>query len=283
MWGRRAVVWTRPHRCWVSRVTPSPSNSIPSLRHRSRSPLIGVVVVGHSGETAEKSGSAQTLYNLRTHEAARAADLVWEALYAGGAPAHGPDTPGGLKRYPQLLAGCSLEELTEVAATTLEGSVARRFRHITSEAARVRAAIHYLGAGDLEAIGALFDASHQSLRNDYEVSTPALDQLVDTMRGGGAAGARLTGAGMGGCSIGICRVNDADSVLEAVQTVRGRTTRSPSRVYRRSWRRGRHPGALSRTRCLRRSRCGQRTSLPSSTQRTPSMSTVASRTKTHFT
>ena len=56
---------------------------------------------------------------------------------------------------------------------------------------------------DLLAFGILMDASHESLRTDYEVSSPELDHLVTLAREGGAAGARLTGAGFGGCVVAL--------------------------------------------------------------------------------
>jgi galactokinase len=181
------------------------------------------IVVGHSGETAEKSGSAQALYNLRTREAAEAAELVFRALAADGPTAGERSTsdsepPGeGLALYATLLAGHSPEELAEAGTRALDGPPARRFAHITSEAGRVKKAIRYMRAGDLGAVGRLFLASHASLRDDYEVSTGPLDRLVESMCAAGAAGARLTGAGMGGCAIGICRASDVESVLDAAR------------------------------------------------------------------
>jgi len=68
--------------------------------------------------------------------------------------------------------------------------------------------------GDLEAFGRAMDASHASLRDDYEVSCPELDALVDAARENGAAGARLTGAGFGGCAVALCRANRLEMLLE---------------------------------------------------------------------
>ena len=61
-----------------------------------------------------------------------------------------------------------------------------------------------LGAGDRSSIGAAMGASHASLRDDFEVSTPALDALVERLSGcAGVIGARLTGAGFGGCVVAL--------------------------------------------------------------------------------
>src|SRR5207249_28805 len=69
----------------------------------------------------------------------------------------------------------------------------------------------------LAAFGQLLDASHQSLRDDYEVSHPELDRLVELAREAGAAGARLTGAGFGGSIVGLCRAERAPEVRDALR------------------------------------------------------------------
>ena len=80
----------------------------------------------------------------------------------------------------------------------------RRARHVVTENTRVRAFVAALGRGDLAAAGALMAASHASLRDDFEVSTPGLDALVDRLDATpGVYGARLTGAGFGGCVVAL--------------------------------------------------------------------------------
>jgi len=74
-----------------------------------------------------------------------------------------------------------------------------------------------MAAGDLAAFGRLLDASHQSLRDDYEVSHPELDRLVELAREAGAVGARLTGAGFGGSIVALCRVARAPEVMAALR------------------------------------------------------------------
>jgi galactokinase len=78
-----------------------------------------------------------------------------------------------------------------------------RARHVVSENARVLDAARALGDGDAEGLGRLLSASHASLRDDYEVSTPELDALAGGLERAGALGARLTGAGFGGCVIAV--------------------------------------------------------------------------------
>lgn len=82
----------------------------------------------------------------------------------------------------------------------------RRARHVITEDARVRAFARAFAEGDLAAAGRLMTESHRSLRDDFEVSTPVLDQLVERLCSAPAVlGARLTGAGFGGCVVALSR------------------------------------------------------------------------------
>ena len=84
--------------------------------------------------------------------------------------------------------------------------IARRARHVVSENARVDAFAEALAGGDLAEAGRLMDESHASLAGDYEVSTPTLDELASHLRRfEGVFGARLTGAGFGGCVVALTR------------------------------------------------------------------------------
>jgi galactokinase len=91
------------------------------------------------------------------------------------------------------------------AADALDDALlARRARHVISENARVRATVEALSGGDLASVGELLAASHRSLRDDFEVSTPVLDALVERLWATpGVIGARLTGAGFGGCVVAL--------------------------------------------------------------------------------
>src|SRR5262249_58514995 len=80
----------------------------------------------------------------------------------------------------------------------LEAGHPPRLRHVETENARVRETVAALVRDDVTALGPIFAASHASLRDDYEVSTPTLDALVAAALGKGAFAARLTGGGFGG-------------------------------------------------------------------------------------
>ena len=162
-------------------------------------------IVAWSLVHAEKSGAARQAYNERTQQCDEARRLVAARL---GQPAD--------ITYPALLAAASVEELLQVAGATLSGLLSRRFRHVVTEGTRVRQAEAAMAARDLAAFGQLLDASHRSLRDDYEVSHPELDRLVELAREAGAAGARLTGAGFGGSIVALCRAERAPEVMAAL-------------------------------------------------------------------
>jgi galactokinase len=92
-----------------------------------------------------------------------------------------------------------------------------RARHVVTENQRVLQFADALRAGDADRLGSLLLASHASLRDDYEVSTPELDLAVDLLVEHGAIGARLTGAGFGGCVVAL--VPRADVAAVATRTV----------------------------------------------------------------
>lgn len=93
--------------------------------------------------------------------------------------------------------------------------IARRARHVITECARVRDAVVALDADDLERVGQLMADSHRSMSEDFEVSTPGIDQLVDTVSAHpGVYGARLTGGGFGGCIVALHQPDiDWDAVI----------------------------------------------------------------------
>jgi galactokinase len=104
-----------------------------------------------------------------------------------------------------------LRDATHEDLDRLSGEELKRARHVVSENARVLGAVDALENGDFDAFGRLMYASHASLRDDYEVSTPELDAFVETARERGASGARLTGAGFGGCAIAL--VPEAETTM----------------------------------------------------------------------
>jgi galactokinase len=104
-----------------------------------------------------------------------------------------------------------------------------RARHVVSENARVLDAVRALETGDVAALGLLLVASHASLRDDFDVSTPELDALVEALVEAGAIGARLTGAGFGGCVVALAHSREAAGILErATDRYRTETGREPT-------------------------------------------------------
>jgi galactokinase len=100
----------------------------------------------------------------------------------------------------------------------LPEAVFRRARHVVSEIQRTRTAAEALQKGDFAAFGKALDESHVSLRDDYAVSSRELDDLVDTVRGvPGMFGARMTGAGFGGCVVAVARREAVADVESAVR------------------------------------------------------------------
>ncbi|MBI3982282.1 MAG: galactokinase [Gemmatimonadetes bacterium] len=162
-------------------------------------------VIASSLASAEKSGPAQVAYNERTRECAAALERV-AATLSGTPP----------RSYSELLSRPNPDEWLRSARAVLAGPLLQRFRHVVSEAARVHMAQQAMERADLEAFGTLMNASHQSLRDDYGVSTGALDELVRIARGAGAVGARLTGAGFGGCIVALCDAAREEAVLGAL-------------------------------------------------------------------
>lgn len=97
----------------------------------------------------------------------------------------------------------------------LPAPLARRVRHVTGENLRVEAAVIALRAGDAAALGELLDASHASLRDDFEVSMPAIDRIVEAARRDAECyGARITGGGFGGCVLLLARRGSGRAVAE---------------------------------------------------------------------
>lgn len=167
-------------------------------------------VIAHSLVHADKAGSALAAYNARRAECERAVAVV-----GAQSELHRGETVA--PRYPALLATHGADALLEVASRALDPLLLRRFRHQVSEAARVEAARNAMGRGDAECFGALMNASHESLAQDFDVSHPALDALVLAARNHGAMGARLTGAGFGGCIVALVRATDAGRVIDGLQ------------------------------------------------------------------
>ena len=124
----------------------------------------------------------------------------------------------------QAAAALGVGSLRDVDAGRLDDALGRlddevlvrRTRHVVTEIERVRQAAAALRAGDVESLGRLMTASHGSLRDDFEVSSPELDLVVEVALGCGAAGARMTGGGFGGSAIALVPRGSMGEVADAV-------------------------------------------------------------------
>lgn len=113
----------------------------------------------------------------------------------------------------------TLREITDLdaAMARLEDDVSRRrVRHVVTEIERVRELVSAAQGGDWTAVGSVMNASHVSLRDDYEVSSRELDVAVEAAVEAGALGARMTGGGFGGSAIALVRTREAEDVAAAV-------------------------------------------------------------------
>ncbi len=124
------------------------------------------------------------------------------------------------------------EELRRLEAS-LEPVALRRARHVVGENLRVHTCAEALAAGDLERAGAELYASHDSLARDYEVSWPEADRLVEASRAvPGIVGARMTGAGWGGCTVHLARAERAEAAQQALHDAFSREFGRAGRSWR---------------------------------------------------
>ena len=107
-------------------------------------------------------------------------------------------------------------ESLEEAAGLLDETTLRRVRHVVTENDRVLQTVEILTSKGPANIGALLDASHVSMRDDFEISCPELDLAVETSKANGAIGARMTGGGFGGSAIALTPVGQEQQVRDAV-------------------------------------------------------------------
>ena len=116
---------------------------------------------------------------------------------------------------------CSLspEMFEERKNLIADEACCRRAQHVVYENRRVLDAVKHLKKGDLQGFGALMNASHASLRDDYEVSCEELDFLAETAQGmKGVFGARMTGGGFGGCTVNLMEQDAVESFIQTIQT-----------------------------------------------------------------
>lgn len=116
----------------------------------------------------------------------------------------------------ELLRDLVGRPLDETLDALPDDELRRRTRHVVTEIERVDATVDALRRDDLDEVGRLFVASHESLRDDYEVSSTELDLVVDTAVAHGALGARMTGGGFGGSAIALVPTGDVERVTAAI-------------------------------------------------------------------
>jgi galactokinase len=121
------------------------------------------------------------------------------------------------ERAAKMLGVEELRDATEGNLDLLSGAELMRARHVVSENARVLEAVEALRDRNFDKFGRLMYASHASLREDYEVSTPELDTFVEIAERHGARGARLTGAGFGGCAIALVPGDETVALTNACE------------------------------------------------------------------
>ena len=150
-------------------------------------------------DTKKPRPLAKTGFNERVHECADALAILRSKL-----------------RPEPCLAEYRIDDLVAIERV-LTGKHMMRARHVVTEMQRVREAVRCLRANEISGFGKALDASHESTRVDYEVSCPELDVITDAARGCPEVfGARLVGAGFGGCAIALVAPGAAPSVQEQV-------------------------------------------------------------------
>ena len=151
--------------------------------------------------TNKRRGLADSKYNERRSQCETAVEAI-----------------SRVKKIPHLSA-LNLEEFNQTASLIEDETVRRRARHVVTENDRTLKAISALHAGDIALFGQLMNQSHDSLRDDYEVTGMELDTLVEEARKvPGTIGSRMTGAGFGGCTVSIVRENDVEPFIREVGT-----------------------------------------------------------------
>ncbi|MGP1909758.1 galactokinase [Metabacillus sp. JX24] len=158
-----------------------------------------VIVIMNTNKRRELAGSK---YNERRGECEEALSILQEKVPA------------------QSLGELSAETFERYASAISSETVRKRARHAVTENERTIQALEALERNDLYTFGELINASHRSLRDDYEVTGKELDALVEAAwKQNGVIGARMTGAGFGGCAIAIVEKTAAEEFLREVGSV----------------------------------------------------------------
>ncbi len=150
--------------------------------------------------TNKKRNLADSKYNERCDECAKGLKMLQAAL---------PDI--------NFLCELTPEVFEQNKHLITDETVLKRVRHVVNENARVLKSVDVLKQGDLASFGALMNASHDSLRDDYAVTGIELDTLVDEARKiDGTLGSRMTGAGFGGCTVSLVKDDAVENFIEKV-------------------------------------------------------------------
>lgn len=153
--------------------------------------------------TNKKHSLGASKYNERRHECEAGFEILKKELPS--ATCLGDITP---------------EEYYRVKDAIKDETVERRVRHVVEEDARVKKSIEVLTAGDLVTFGNLMTASHESLRDLYEVSCDELDILAaEALKVDGVLGSRMTGAGFGGCTVSLVKDDAVDTFIDRLGKV----------------------------------------------------------------
>ncbi|MBR2564141.1 MAG: galactokinase [Paenibacillus sp.] len=152
------------------------------------------------GNTNKRRGLVDSAYNERRSQCEQALAILKEQLPA-----------------LNYLAQLKPEQFNTLQDQIKDEKVRQRAEHVVEENARVLASVEALRNNDLEAFGQLMNASHDSLRDLYEVSCTELDVMVEEARRiPGTLGARMTGAGFGGCTVSLVHENDVERFVSEV-------------------------------------------------------------------
>ena len=144
-------------------------------------------VIIHSGSIRKLSHSK---YNERKNETSKASEIL---------------------ELPSL-RHATIDQLMKIEDMIIK----KRAKHIISENDRVLKAVSCLEQDDAISFGKLMNSSHQSMRDDYEISSDELNQVVESANKNGALGARLTGAGFGGCVVILIKNEELKSISESI-------------------------------------------------------------------
>jgi galactokinase len=160
-------------------------------------------------DTATRRGLVDSAYNERRAQCESAARLF------------------GVKALRDVTSRRLAARAGELDPTTL-----RRARHVVSEDERTLAAAEAMRANDAERLGRLMDESHESLRHDFEVCNDGLNAMVEeARRAPGCFGARMTGAGFGGCAVALVAADRSDAFVRQVEAGYHKATGLDPKVY----------------------------------------------------